>query len=71
MSGCFDALACVVVIGDVAPFRCGKQIASYIGLVPAEDSISERRRLGHISKRARAFPGSLRILLFLPNFCVR
>jgi transposase len=41
-------------------FDCGKQIAAYLGLVPAEDSSGERRRLGHISKQGNSL---LRFLL--------
>ena len=37
------ALAFELVIGTPARFRCGKQIASYVGLVPAEDSSGDRR----------------------------
>ena len=48
------ALALVLVIGKAERFRCGKQIASYIGLVPTEDSSGERRRLGHSSKQGSA-----------------
>ena len=58
--GALTALAFVLVIGDAERFRCGKQIASYLGLVPAEDSSGERRRLGHISKQGSAL---LRFLL--------
>src|SRR5206468_3556973 len=32
-------------------FGCGKQVASYLGLVPLEDSSGDRRRLGHITKQ--------------------
>ena len=32
-------------------FQCGKQVASYLGLVPLEDSSGNRRRLGHITKQ--------------------
>ena len=39
---------------------CGKQIASYIGLVPEEKSSGDRRRLGHISKQGNVL---LRFLL--------
>jgi transposase len=35
-----------------------KQIASYLGLVPSEDSSGERRRLGHISKQGTLCCGS-------------
>jgi len=32
-------------------FGCGKQVASYLGLVPLEESSGNRRRLGHITKQ--------------------
>jgi transposase len=41
-------------------FHCGKQIASYVGLVPTEESSGDRRRLGHISKQGNVL---LRFLL--------
>src|SRR5947207_14989257 len=41
-------------------FGCGKQIASYVGLVPSEESSGDRRRLGHISKQGNSL---LRFLL--------
>ena len=49
--GALTALALVLIIGDVERFRCGKQVASYVGLVPTEESSGDRRRLGHISKQ--------------------
>jgi transposase len=52
--GALTALAFVLVMGKVERFRCGKQMASYLGLVPAEESSGERRRLGHISKQGSA-----------------
>ena len=52
--GPLTALAFELVIGSPARFRCGKQIASYVGLVPAEDSSGDRRRLGHISKQGNS-----------------
>jgi transposase len=48
--GPLTALAFELVIGTAERFRCGKQIASYLGLVPTEASSGDRRRLGHISK---------------------
>ena len=58
--GPLTALAFVLIIGNAERFQCGKQIASYVGLVPLEKSRGNRRRLGHITK-----PGSsmLRFLL--------
>lgn len=48
--GPLTALAFVLIIGDAERFQRGKQVTSYVGLVPLEDSSGNRRRLGHISK---------------------
>ena len=45
------SLAYVLTIGDWQRFPRGKHVASYLGLIPAEESSSDRRRLGHISKQ--------------------
>jgi transposase len=45
------ALAYALSIGDWQRFARGKQVASYLGLIPAEASSSDKRRLGHISKQ--------------------
>jgi transposase len=58
--GPLTALAFELVIGTPQRFTCAKQIASYVGLVPAEESSGDRRRLGHISKQGNAL---LRFLL--------
>ncbi len=58
--GALTALAFVLVIGRADRFQCGKQIASYLGLVPLEESSGERRRLGHITKQGNSL---LRFLL--------
>ena len=58
--GPLTALAFVLIIGRAERFQCGKQIASYLGLVPLEDSSGNRRRLGHITKQGSAM---LRFLL--------
>jgi transposase len=58
--GPLTALAYQLVIGTPERFHCGKQIGSYIGLVPEEKSSGERRRLGHISKQGNVL---LRFLL--------
>src|SRR5438270_2894875 len=44
--GPLTALAFELVIGTPERFHCGKQIASYVGLVPSEESRSEERRVG-------------------------
>ena len=49
--GPLTALAFVLIIGKAERFQCGKQIASYLGLVPLEKSSGNRRRLGHITKQ--------------------
>ena len=41
----------MLIIGQADRFDCGKQVASYLGLVPLEDSSGNRRRLGHITKQ--------------------
>jgi transposase len=58
--GPLTALAFELVIGTPERFPCGKQLASYIGLVPEEKSSGDRRRLGHISKQGNVL---LRFLL--------
>ena len=57
--GPLTALAFVLIIGRAERFQCGKQIASYLGLVPL-DSSGNRRRLGHITKQGNSL---LRFLL--------
>jgi transposase len=58
--GPITALAFVVTLGDVRRFPRGKQVASYLGLIPTERSSSQHRRLGSISKQGNPF---LRMLL--------
>src|SRR6195256_4211003 len=58
--GALTALAFVLIIGKAERFGCGKQVASYLGLVPLEESSGNRRRLGHITKQGSSM---LRFLL--------
>ena len=58
--GPVTALAFVVTIGEVSRFKRGKQVASYLGLIPSERSSGSKRRLGAISKQGNMF---LRTLL--------
>src|SRR5216117_2019255 len=58
--GPLTALAFVLIIGKADRFQCGKQIASYLGLVPLEKSSGNQRRLGHITKQGSSL---LRFLL--------
>jgi transposase len=54
------APALVLIIGTPERFQCGKQIGSYVGLIPCEDSSAGKQRLGHISKQGSSL---LRFLL--------
>lgn len=58
--GPITALAFVLTIGEVNRFARGKQVASYLGLIPRERSSAGRQRLGAISKQGNRF---LRMLL--------
>jgi transposase len=58
--GPLTALAFVLIIGTPERFQCGKQIGSYVGLIPCEDSSAGHQRLGHITKQGSSL---LRFLL--------
>ena len=58
--GPITALAFVLVIGDITRFARSRQLTSYLGLIPTEDSSGTRRRLGAISKQGNTL---LRTLL--------
>jgi transposase len=58
--GPLTALAFVLIIGTPKRFRRGKQIGSYVGLIPEEDSSAGHQRLGHITKQGSSL---LRFLL--------
>jgi len=58
--GPLTGLVYVLVIGTPERFPCGKQMGSYVGMIPSEDSSAGRQRLGHISKQGNAL---LRFLL--------
>jgi transposase len=45
--GALTALAFVLIIGRGERFQCGRQIASYLGLVPSEESSGDRCNLRH------------------------
>ncbi len=49
--GPITALAFVLTIGDVGRFPRGKQVASYLGLIPREHSSAGRQKLGAITKQ--------------------
>ena len=58
--GFLTALAYVLIIGTPERFHCGKQIGTYVGMIPSEDSSAGKQRLGHISKQGSSL---LRFLL--------
>ena len=52
-------LAYVLTIGPTARFPRGKQVASYLGLIPREHSSGGRQRLGAISKQGNTMMRTL------------
>jgi transposase len=58
--GPITSMAFVLTMGDVSRFQRGKQVASYLGLIPREYSSGGHQRLGSISKQGNTF---LRMLL--------
>ena len=58
--GPLTALAYVLIIGTPERFHRGKQIGTYVGMIPSEDSSAGKQRLGHISKQGNSL---LRFLL--------
>ena len=58
--GPVTALAMVLTLGPAERFGSGKQVGSYFGLIPSEDSSGGKQRLGRISKQGSSF---LRFLL--------
>jgi transposase len=58
--GPVTALALVLTLGPAERFGSAKQVGSYFGLIPSEESSGGKQRLGKISKQGSAF---LRFLL--------
>ncbi len=58
--GPVTSLAFVLTIGDVTRFARGKNVASYLGLIPGEYSSGGQQRLGPITKQGNRF---MRMLL--------
>lgn len=52
--GPITALATEVYLGDPTRFADGKAVASYVGMIPEEDSSGKRRRLGKLTKQGNA-----------------
>ncbi len=53
--GVITATALVATIGDASQFRCGRQLAAWLGLVPRQHSSGGKERLGRISKRGDGY----------------
>jgi len=58
--GPITSMAFVLTMGDVNRFQRGKQVASYLGLIPREYSSGGHQRFGSISKQGNRF---MRMLL--------
>jgi transposase len=58
--GSITSMAFVLTMGDISRFQRGKQVASYLGLIPREYSSGGKQRLGSISKQGNRF---MRMLL--------
>ena len=58
--GPVTALAMVLTLGPAERFASAKQVGSYFGLIPREESSGGKQRLGRISKQGSSF---LRFLL--------
>lgn len=61
------AAAYVSVIDDANRFRRAAHVASYVGLVPSENSSADKRRLGRITKKGNSY---LRMLLVQSAWCI-
>ncbi len=58
--GSITALAFVLIIGTSTRFERGKQIGTYVRMIPCEESSARKQRLGHITKQGSSL---LRFLL--------
>ena len=57
--GPLTALATVLILGPAERFGKARQVSSYVGLIPAEESSGGRQRFGHLTKQGN------RLLRFL------
>ena len=53
--GVITATALVATIGDGSPFKSGRHLSAWLGLVPRQHSSGGKSRLGRISKRGDGF----------------
>jgi transposase len=42
------------IIGTTTRFECGKQIGTYVEIIPREKFSARKQRLGHISKQGNS-----------------
>ena len=56
------ATALLAMIGNGHEFRCGRQFAAWLGLVPSQYSSGGKARLGHITKAGDPYMRSLLVL---------
>ena len=59
--GAISATALVAAVGDAKNFKCGRALAAWLGLVPAQKSSGGRDRLLGISKRGDSYIRTLLI----------
>jgi len=57
--GTLTASAAAATVVDAKDFRCGRQFAAWLGLVPRQMSSGGKTRLGRISRRGDAYLRSL------------
>lgn len=60
--GQVTATAMVAMIGNGHEFKCGRQFAAWLGLVPSQYSSGGKARLGHITKTGDSYMRSLLVL---------
>jgi transposase len=56
------ATALLAMVGNAHDFRCGRQLAAWLGLVPGQYSSGGKARLGRITKSGDAYLRSLLVL---------
>lgn len=60
--GVTTATALLAMIGNWHDFKCGRQFAAWLGLVPSQYSSGGKARLGHITKAGDPYMRSLLVL---------
>ena len=60
--GEITATAIIAMVGNASEFKCGRQFAAWIGLVPGQYSSGGKARLGRITKAGDAYLRSLLVM---------